>query len=119
MLDAALATLRKRAQGKYRASIRCGCIATGTPSTAIFYNHEVDIHATTRSSKREILDRVRLIQSAGRMTSDGNPDNLRALQSDNPKKDREPGDGVNLFSLTLAVMSGIALLAITIACIWK
>jgi hypothetical protein len=52
--------------------------------------------------------------------SDGSPVNLRALQSDNPKeKTREPGGRVNVVSLTLAAMSGIALLAITIASIWK
>jgi hypothetical protein len=54
------------------------------------------------------------------MTSDSNPVNLPALRPDNPKEEtREPGDRVNVISLTLAAIGGIALLAITIGSFWK
>jgi hypothetical protein len=51
------------------------------------------------------------------MTSDSDPVNLRALQS--APETREPGDKVNVISLTLALIGGITLLAITIGSIWK
>jgi hypothetical protein len=54
------------------------------------------------------------------MTSDGDPVNLPALQSNNPNNEtREPGDKINAVSLTLAVIGGITLLAITVGSIWK
>jgi hypothetical protein len=69
---------------------------------------------------REILEQGRLIRSFGQMTGDSNPVNLPALRSDNPKEEtREPGDRVNVISLTLAAIGGIALVAITIGSIWK
>jgi hypothetical protein len=89
-------------------------------SAAMFCNHEADIRATTRSSTHEILDQGRFVRSFGQMTSDSNPVNLPALRSDSPKEETcEPGDRVNVISLTLAAIGGIALLAITIGSIWK
>jgi hypothetical protein len=54
------------------------------------------------------------------MTSDTDPVNLRALQSANPSnRTSEPGDKVNVISLTLALIGSITLLAITIGSIWR
>ena len=54
------------------------------------------------------------------MTGDSDPVNLPALQSDNPNNEtREPGDKINAVSLTLAVIGGIILLAITVGSIWE
>jgi hypothetical protein len=54
------------------------------------------------------------------MTSDNSLVTSQVLQSDNPNEEtNEPGDKVNAVSLTLAVIGGITLLAITIGTMWK
>jgi hypothetical protein len=54
------------------------------------------------------------------MTSDSDPANLQALQSNNTNEETgEPGDKVNAISLTLAAIGSITLLAVTVGSIWK